>query len=81
MENNFQVCVNVEIKDGRSHIKLVVPPTQELSLEEVGKLLAGGLALAIRASKDEPKYMKEIMEYLQNEFVNSSSFTDLKRFI
>ncbi len=58
MENKFQVCVNVEIKDGRSHIRLVVPPSQELSLEEVGKILAGGLALTIRAVKDEPKYMK-----------------------
>ncbi len=81
MENKFQVCVNVEIKDGRSHIRLVVPPSQELSLEEVGKILAGGLALTIRAVKDEPKYMKEIMEYLQNEFVNPDSFSDVKRFI
>lgn len=81
MENKFQVCVNVEIKDGRSHIKLVVPPTQELSLEEVGKLLAGGLALTIRNAKNEPEYMKEIMEYLQNEYINIDSFSDSKRFM
>ena len=81
MENKFEVCVKVEIKNGRSHINLVVPPSQELGLEEVGKILAGGLALAIKAAKDEPKYMREIMEYLQNEFVDPYSFSDVKRFI
>jgi hypothetical protein len=81
MENKFEVCVKVDVKDGRSHIRLVVPPSQDLSLEEVGKVLAGGLALAIKSSENEAEYMKEIMEYLQNEFVNINSFSDFKRFI
>jgi hypothetical protein len=81
MENKFEVCVKLEIKDGRSHISLVVPPSQDLSLEEVGKVLAGGLALAIKSSEKEAEYMKEIMEYLQSEFVNIDSFSDSKRFI
>lgn len=81
MENKFEVCVKLEVKDGRAHFRLVVPPSQELSLEEVGQVLAGGLALAIKAAEDEPKYMKEIMEYLQNEFVDPYSFSEVKRFI
>jgi hypothetical protein len=51
MENKFEVCVKVEVKNGRSHINLVVPPSQELSLEEVGKILAGGLALVVKSAK------------------------------
>jgi hypothetical protein len=81
MENKFEVCVKVEVKDGRSHISVEVPPSQDLNLEEVGKVLAGGLALAIKSSEKEAEYMKEIMEYLQNEFVNIDSFSDFKRFI
>lgn len=81
MENKFEVCVKVEVKDGRSHINLMVPPSQNLSLEEVGKVLDGGLALVVKSAKNEPEYMKEIMEYLQNEFISLDSFSDSKRFI
>lgn len=81
MENKFEVCVKVEVKDGRSYINLMVPPSQNLSLEEVGKVLAGGIALVVKSAKNEPEYMKEIMEYLQNEYISLDSFSDSKKFI
>jgi hypothetical protein len=47
----------------------------------LGKIFAGGLSLCIRASKNEGQYMKEIIDYLQSEFVNTESFKDLENFI
>lgn len=73
------VCVEVVYKDGRSHIQLKVPPSNDITIEDVGKILAGGLALTIRASDNEAKFMGEIMDYLQREFVNPDSFNDIKK--
>ena len=78
---NLMVCVEVEYKDGRSHIQLKVPPSNDISIEDVGKILAGGLALTIRASDNEAKFMGEIMDYLQSEFVNPDSFDDMEKMI
>jgi hypothetical protein len=48
-------------------------------MESVRPLLAGALAMAIRASHDEGKAMKETMNYLNEEFVNIDSFSDLQK--
>ena len=78
----LNVTVTVKLMDGRSHIFLTTPSNQrQLSVEEIGKILAGGLALAIRGSDNEGKFMGEIMDYLTKEFVNVDSFKDAKNFL
>jgi hypothetical protein len=76
---NLTVCVEVEIKDGRSHIQIKKSPSDDLTIEDLGKILAGGLALTIRASDNEAKFMGEIIDYLQREFVDHESFNDVKK--
>lgn len=82
MENKLSVTVNVVFMDGRSHVELMIPPNQKsLPIESIGKILAAGLALTIRTSSNEAEFMKEIIEYLNNEFVSPDSFNDAKKFV
>jgi len=82
MEKNYQVIVDATLKeDGRMYLNLKQPSegvSSILTIEEIRPILAGGLALSIRASEDESKAMREVMMYLEEEFVNSDSFSDLK---
>jgi hypothetical protein len=82
MEKNYQVIVDATLKeDGRMYLNLKQPSegvSSILTIEEIRPILAGGLAMSIRASKDESKAMREVMQYLEEEFVNSDSFSDLK---
>ncbi len=82
MEKNYQVIVDATLKeDGRMYLNLKQPSegvSSILTIEEIRPILAGGLAMSIRASEDESKAMKEVMMYLEEEFVNSDSFSDLK---
>lgn len=80
MEENFRIIVDATQRDGRMYLDILQPTDGSftiLSMENVRPLLAGALALAIRASNNEGKAMKETMEYLNNEFVNTDSFSDL----
>lgn len=80
MEENFRIIVDATQRDGRMYLDILQPTDGSftiLSMENVRPLLAGALAMAIRASKDEGEAMKEIMDYLNDEFVNTDSFSDL----
>lgn len=79
MTENYSVAVDVEIVDNRTNIKLFQPKNQNLDYDQIRAILSGGVALAIRASKDEVVAMKETIDYLNSEFVNSDSFKDVKR--
>ena len=82
MENEkYSATVEIQLVDGRTQIKLFQPQGQKLPLDMLGKILAGGLALVIRGSENEAEYMKEIIDYLHSEFVNSDSFSDIEKMI
>jgi len=85
MEKNIvSATTTVEFVGNQSNITIGQPSDQKLSVEDLGKIFAGGLSLlslCIRASKNEGQYMKEIIDYLQSEFVNTESFKDLENFI
>ena len=82
MEKNIvSATTTVEFVGNQSNITIGQPSDQKLSIEDLGKIFAGGLSLCIRASKNEGQYMKEIIDYLQSEFVNTESFKDLENFI
>lgn len=82
MEKNYRVVVDATLKDdGRMYLDLKQPSegvTSILSIEEIRPILAGALAMSIRASKNEAQAMRDVMQYLEEEFVNSDSFSDLK---
>ena len=78
-EKTLSAIVSVVFVDGRANINLLQPDEQNLTTDELGKILAGGLALCIRGSENEVEYMKEIINYLNSEFVNPDSFSDIKK--
>ena len=76
-ENNLSAVVTITFVEGKTNVLLSQPTGQKLTSDELGKILAGGLALCIRGSENEVEYMKEIIDYLNSEFVNSESFSDI----
>ena len=80
MEKNYRIIIDATERDSRMYLNIQQPidgPFTILPMESVRPLLAGALSMAIRASKDEGKAMEETMEYLNNEFVNTDSFSDI----
>jgi hypothetical protein len=82
MEENFRIIVDATQRDGRMYLNIQQPSDGSftiLPMDSVRALLAGALSMAIRASQDEGKAMKETMDYLNDEFVNTDSFSDLHK--
>lgn len=52
------------------------PKEQDLGQDDLAKLLAGGLMLCICLSDNSPSLMGEIINYMNSEFVNTTSFED-----
>ena len=80
MEENYRIIIDATHRDGRMYLNIQQQDDESftlLSMENIRPLLAGALAMAIRASKDEGKAMKETMDYLNDEFVNIDSFSDI----
>ena len=44
----------------------------------IAMVLAGGLALAIRLSDNEAETMKDVVDYLNGEFIDPNSFMDAR---
>jgi hypothetical protein len=79
MNENYSVTVDVEIVDNKTNIRIFQTKNQNLDYDQIRAILSGGVALAIRASKDEVTAMKETIDYLNSEFVNSDSFKDINK--
>ena len=79
MGQKYKIIVEVEENDGRYFFDIQQPKDQKGSLDIQGirAVLAGALALTIRGSENEPKAMREVIDYLNSEFVNPDSFTDV----
>ena len=78
MEEKLRVEVEVTITDGLSKIQVNQQSEQDLSPDMIAMVLAGGLALAIRLSDDEAQTMKDVIEYLNNEFIDPNAFFDAR---
>jgi len=74
VEEKLRVEVEVTITDGLSKIQVNQESEQDLSPDMIAMVLAGGLALAIRLSEDEAQTMKDVIEYLNNEFIDPDAF-------
>ena len=82
MDNRFDettrtVVVQMTRKDGMSYFNVGQPKEQdELNLYEIRMVLAGAIALTIKSSDNDAKAMREVIEYLEREFVDVDSFND-----
>lgn len=78
-ENQYRIIIDTIIKEGRCFFHINTPKVQsELSLTQIRGILMGALALTIRGAKDEASAMNNVINYLNNEFVNVDSFTDVE---
>ena len=69
----LRVIVDVEfVEGGRTNIQVLQPLSQEqLTNQDMARILSGGLALCIRSCENDSEVMEEMMDYLQKEFVNT----------
>ena len=79
------ITVAVTLKSGERDNQEVhvsyAPHDAKLTIVEMARVLAGGLALCVRLSNDEGikkdhELMKEVIDYLNNEFISLESFLD-----
>jgi hypothetical protein len=78
MENKHTVCVSVEKKDNRYFFDIMADKT--LDLQDIRSILVGGLSLSIRGEETpelQAKAIKDIIKFLELEFINPDSFDDL----
>ena len=76
--NKFNVGINVTLKDGRFYFDILA--NDDLDTKMIRSILAGAVALSIRGEKTpklQAKALTEVMNYLESEFVNTDSFTDV----
>lgn len=79
MEMTYKIEVEVTVtEDGNSKILVHQDSEQDLPADMIAMVLAGGLALAIRLSENEAETMKDVIEYLNGEFIDPNSFIDAK---
>ena len=81
--NHLRVIIDVETVNNRSNISIGYPNGQELlTVKESSHILAGAISLLIKSSYQGDKIkdyelIKEVIDHLNSEFVNTDSFSDL----
>ena len=78
MEETYKVEVMVTITDGLSKIQVNQNSEQDLSPDILAMVLASGTALAIRLSDNEVQTMRDVIDYLNGEFIDTGSFKDAR---
>ena len=82
-ENKLKVSVEVTIEDNDNFIFNILAP-RSLNTDMIRSVLVGGVALSIRAEetpKDQAKALKDVIDYLESEFIDPDSFSDAKKFV
>ena len=78
MEKKYKIELEVTVTDSNSKILLYQNSEQDLAPDFLAMVLASGVALAIRLSDNEGETMKEVIDYLNGEFINPNSFADAR---
>ena len=78
--SDISVTVEVDFVEDKSNIFVKQPADQKLEINELAKVLAGGLMLCIRLDENSPVLMKEIIDYMNHEFIDNESFKDAKHY-
>lgn len=77
-EITYRVIIDTTIKDGRCIYNLSTPTDQpELNLNQITSILSGALSLSIRGSENEAQTMRDVINYLNEEFISIDSFKDI----
>jgi hypothetical protein len=82
-ENKLKVSVEVTIEDDDNFIFNILAP-RSLNTDMIRSILVGGVALSIRAEetpKDQAKALKDVIDYLESEFIDPDSFSDVQKFV
>jgi len=82
-ENKLKVSVEVTIEDDDNFIFNILAP-RSLNTDMIRSVLVGGVALSIRAEetpKDQAKALKDVIDYLESEFIDPDSFSDVQKFV
>ena len=78
-EVTYRIIIDTTLTDEKCLYNLLLPKDQpELSIKQVTAILSGTLAMAIRGSENEGQTMKEVIDYLNFEFVIPDSFKDVE---
>lgn len=78
--SDISVTVEVDFIDDKSNIFVKQPADQKMEINELAKVLAGGLMLCIRLDENSSVLMKEIIDYMNLEFISNDSFQDAKHY-
>ena len=77
----LSVQVNAYYKDGRVHFE-IMKSEKEMAIKTMRTILMGSVCLLIRA-EDGPEAqgeaMKDVIDYLHDDFANANSFDDIKK--
>ena len=77
-ETKYQVGVEVTIKDGKYYFNILAQ--DNLDVDAIRSILAGGLSLTILSEKTPEKQgqaLRGVVDYLESELVDIDSFTDI----
>ena len=75
----YRIIIDTTIDEEKCLYNLLLPKNQpELSVKQVTAILSGTLAMSIRGSEDEAQTMRDVINYLNHEFVNPDSFKDVE---
>ena len=75
----YRVIIDATIKDGRCIYNLSTPTDQpQITLNQITSILSGALSLSIRGSENEAQTMRDVINYLNEEFVSIDSFKDIQ---
>ena len=78
---NETITLRVDITNKGGKLNLSISTSEEIPSYQLRGILAGGLALAIKAEdgpEKQGKAMTEVIDYLTHEFVDVNSFSDAK---
>jgi len=78
-EITYRIIIDTTIDEEKCLYNLLLPKDQpELSIKQVTAILSGTLAMSIRGSEDEAQTMRDVINYLNHEFVNPDSVRDVE---
>lgn len=81
-ENKLKVTVEVTIEGDDNYLFDISAPNS-LDTDMIRSVLVGGVALSIRVEdgpKNQAKALRDVIDYLESEFINPDSFSDAKSF-
>lgn len=78
-EANLQVTVDVSFKD--DNFIFYILASEGLTMDEIRSILVGGVCLTIhgeKTPKEQANALKEVMDYMEQDFVDIDSFKNIK---